>query len=328
VITPSDILHASILIVDDQAPNVLLLDRMLRGAGYVSIESTSDPTQVCDLHRKHRYDLIILDLQMPEMDGFQVMEGLKEIERGGYLPVLVITAEPDHKLRALQAGANDFVCKPFDLAEVLMRVRNMLQVRLLYLGTTSIQKMVGVSKDETALSHVGFAVRQRLPWLEVNLLTAFLAASVVGIFEGTITRYTALAVLLPIVAGQSGNTGMQALAVTMRGLLLREVGLKDWSRLVAKEARLGIFNGLAVAAVTMVGVFVWSRSLGLIAVIGAAMVISMVIAGIAGTAVPLLLKRLGHDPAQSSSIVLTTITDCVGFFTFLGLATAFSALLA
>jgi PAS domain S-box-containing protein len=131
MIGSSDILKASILIVDDQEANVSLLEKVLRGAGYVSIESTTDPNKVCGLHRKNRYDLILLDLQMPGMDGFQVMEGLKEIETGGYLPVLVITAQPGHKLRALKAGAKDFVSKPFDLAEVLMRVHNLLEVRLL-----------------------------------------------------------------------------------------------------------------------------------------------------------------------------------------------------
>ena len=128
----ADILNAGILIVDDQEVNVLLLERMLRGAGYLSISSTMDPNEVCDLHRTNRYGLILLDLLMPGMDGFKVMEGLKEIEEGGYLPVLVITAQPDQKLRALQAGAKDFVGKPFDLAEVLARVHNMLEVRLLY----------------------------------------------------------------------------------------------------------------------------------------------------------------------------------------------------
>ena len=135
MISSSDILKASIMIVDDQGSNVLLLERMLRGAGYVSIASTTDPNEVCDLHRQNRYDLILLDLQMPGMDGFQVMECLKEIETGGYLPVLVLTAQPDHKLRALKAGAKDFVSKPFDLAEVLIRVYNMLEVRLLHLET-------------------------------------------------------------------------------------------------------------------------------------------------------------------------------------------------
>src|SRR5437762_8829216 len=103
---------------------------MLSGAGYVSVASTRDPRTVCELHRKNRYDLILLDLQMPLMDGFEVMEGLKQIEADGYMPVLVITAQPDHKLRALKAGAKDFVSKPFDLAEVLTRVHNMLEVRL------------------------------------------------------------------------------------------------------------------------------------------------------------------------------------------------------
>ncbi|MDI1247265.1 MAG: response regulator [Lacunisphaera sp.] len=136
MISPADILNARILIVDDQAANVMLLEEMLRGAGYTRLTSTRNPREVCTLHRLNRYDLILLDLQMPGFDGFQVMEGLKEIESGGYLPVLVITAQPDHKLRALQAGAKDFVSKPFDLAEVLLRVRNMIEVRLLHLKLT------------------------------------------------------------------------------------------------------------------------------------------------------------------------------------------------
>jgi len=127
-----DIHNARILIVDDQAANVTLLDEMLRATGYNCLESTTDPYAVCALHRKQRYDLILLDLQMPGMDGFQVMEGLREIEMDGYLPVLVITAQPDHKLRALAAGAKDFISKPFDLVEVQTRIRNMLEVRLLY----------------------------------------------------------------------------------------------------------------------------------------------------------------------------------------------------
>jgi CheY-like chemotaxis protein len=132
MVNSADILKAGILLVDDQEVNVLLLERMLRGAGYVSITSTMDPNEVCELHRRNRYDLILLDLLMPVMDGFKVMEGLKEIEEGSYLPVLVITAQPDHKLRALKTGAKDFISKPFDLAEVLARVHNMLEVRLLH----------------------------------------------------------------------------------------------------------------------------------------------------------------------------------------------------
>jgi len=132
MISKQEILNASILIVDDQEANVQLLGEMLRDAGYTCIASTNDPYNVCALHQKDRYDLILLDLQMPGMDGFEVMEGLKEIEADGYLPVLVITAQPGHKLRALAAGAKDFISKPFDLVEVQTRIHNMLEVRLLY----------------------------------------------------------------------------------------------------------------------------------------------------------------------------------------------------
>src|SRR5690349_6550394 len=132
MIAESDLLNASILIVDDQQANVSLLEQTLGEAGYKRVSSTKDPHEVCALHRKNRYDLILLDLQMPGMDGFQVMEGLKTNEADGYLPVLVITAQPGHKLSALHAGAKDFISKPFDLVEVRIRIRNMLEVRLLY----------------------------------------------------------------------------------------------------------------------------------------------------------------------------------------------------
>ena len=132
MINASNILHGKILIVDDLEVNVRLLGQMLKAAGYDAITTTQDSREVYELHRKNHYDLILLDLQMPEMDGFQVMAALKEIEIGDYLPVLVITAQPGHKLRALEAGAKDFISKPFELAEVLARVRNMLEVRLLH----------------------------------------------------------------------------------------------------------------------------------------------------------------------------------------------------
>jgi magnesium transporter len=194
-------------------------------------------------------------------------------------------------------------------------------------ASLDIQTMVGVSKDERALSSAGFAVVKRLPWLQINLLTAFLAASVVGLFEDTIARFTALAVLLPVVAGQSGNAGAQALAVTMRGLVLREISLRHWPRVVFKEISVGFINGLGIAATTAIGVYIWSRSVGLVLIISMAMVISMVAAGFAGALVPITLSRLGMDPAQSSSIVLTTVTDIVGFFSFLGIATLLSGML-
>jgi len=188
-------------------------------------------------------------------------------------------------------------------------------------SSVDIQTMVGASPDERALSSPLFAVRKRLPWLQINLLTAFLAAAVVGIFEDTIAKVTALAVLLPVVAGQSGNAGAQALAITMRGLVLREISLRHWPRVVAKEAGAGFINGLAVAATTAIAVYFWSGSMGLVNVIASAMVIAMVIAGVAGALVPIVLSRFGMDPATASSIVLTTVTDVAGFFSFLGIAT-------
>jgi PAS domain S-box-containing protein len=129
---PTDILEAKILIVDDQQSNIHLLEQLLREAGYVNVSSTMNPREVCALHRRSNYDLILLDLRMPDMDGFQVMEALRTNVTESYLPVIVFTAQPSHKVRALQCGAKDFVSKPFDLIEVRTRIHNMLEVRLLY----------------------------------------------------------------------------------------------------------------------------------------------------------------------------------------------------
>jgi len=194
-------------------------------------------------------------------------------------------------------------------------------------ATASIQSMVGASKDERALSKPLFAVKKRLPWLQINLLTAFLAAAVVGLFEDTIARFTALAVLLPVVAGQSGNGGAQALAVTMRGLALREITIRSWLPVMVKEVKAGFINGLAIAVTCGIAVFAWSQSVGLVLVIAISMVLAMTIAGFAGALVPIVLTRLGQDPAQASSIILTTVTDVAGFFSFLGIATLLSHML-
>ena len=190
-----------------------------------------------------------------------------------------------------------------------------------------VQEMVGASAEERALSKPWVGIRSRLPWLHINLVTAFLAAAVVGLFEDTIAKFTALAVLLPVVAGQSGNTGAQALAVTMRGLALREIRTSHAARVLAKELAVGSCNGLAIAAVTAIGVFVWSQSLGLALVMLCAMLASMILASIAGAAIPIALSKLGHDPATAASIILTTATDVVGFLSFLGLATLLAGML-
>lgn len=194
-------------------------------------------------------------------------------------------------------------------------------------ASVDIQMMVGAGREERALSEPVFAVRKRLPWLVINLCTAAIAATVVGVFESTIAQFTALAVLMPMVAGESGNTGAQALAVTMRGLALREISTRHWFRVLFKEVRVGIINGLGIAVASGLGVLLWSGNSGLALVICIAMIVSMIIASGAGAVIPIALTRLGQDPAQSSTILLTTVTDVVGFFSFLGIATLLSGML-
>ncbi|TJY61019.1 response regulator [Sinimarinibacterium sp. CAU 1509] len=151
MLSHGDILKASVLIVDDTEANVRLLEQMLRSAGYSAVSSTMDPTRVCALHREHSYDLILLDLQMPAMDGFAVLEALKSVQSDSYVPVLAITAEPAHKLRALQAGAKDFVAKPFDLLEIKTRIHNLLEVRLLYRALAEHnQRLETIVQERTA----------------------------------------------------------------------------------------------------------------------------------------------------------------------------------
>jgi diguanylate cyclase (GGDEF)-like protein len=167
MIGPSDILKARILLVDDNEDNVSLLKQLLEHAGYTAVSCTTDPRKVVELHSQQRYDLIVLDLQMPGMDGFQVMEALKAIE-ADYLPVLAVTGEANHKLRALQAGAKDFVSKPFDWDEVLMRVHNMLEVRLLHDEAREHAKLLESLALQDPLT--GLANRRLLPervWMAI-----------------------------------------------------------------------------------------------------------------------------------------------------------------
>ena len=373
MISPSDILQGKILIVDDQEANVILLERMLRNAGYVSISSTMAPGEVCELHRKNRYDLILLDLRMPGLDGFQVMKNLEQIEGDNYLPVLVVSAQPDQKLLALQAGAKDFVSKPFDLSEVLARVRNMLEVRLLH-GEAKIHSkelelkieeveashdlirsqrdevkrlydelvaeqkrsielsaqpgaMVGVEKEERFATPWWRSLRLRHPWLQLNLFTAFAAAAVVAVFQDTIDRLLILTIFLPVLADQSGNTGSQALAITLRGIILGDLKSGAEKALIRKEALLGLLNGALVGVVAALGMYALASiqnlpgAIMLGVVVFLAMIGSCVISGISGAIVPLILKRLGTDPVTASSIFLSTVTNVASMGMLLGLAT-------
>ncbi len=194
-------------------------------------------------------------------------------------------------------------------------------------GTEDILKMAGAGGDERTFSPVHFSMQKRLPWLYVNLATAFLAAGVIALFESVIAKVTILAVFLPVVAGQGGNAGAQSMAVVMRGLVLREIHHSNALKLLFKETFLGLLNGLVIGIVTAIAAWGWGQNPYLGLVIGLAMVVNLTAAGLAGAGIPLLLKALGFDPAQSSNIVLTTVTDVLGFFAFLGFALLFQGYL-
>ncbi len=186
-----------------------------------------------------------------------------------------------------------------------------------------IQKMFGAGGDETAFSPVSKALRMRLPWLHVNLATAFLAAAVISMFEGLIARITVLAVYLPVIAGQGGNAGAQSLAIVMRGLVMREIPRSKALRLIVKETGIGMVNGIVIGIVTGFVAWIWQGNPFLGLVIGLGMFANLVIAGFSGAVIPLGMKAMNLDPAQCSSIILTTITDVMGFLVFLGLAVVF-----
>jgi len=192
-------------------------------------------------------------------------------------------------------------------------------------ATEDLLRMVGAGGDERTFSPLFFSLRKRLPWLHVNLATAFLAAAVVAIFEDIIAKVTILAVFLPVVAGQGGNAGAQSLAVVMRGLVLREIRPANAWPLILKETWLGALNGLIIGLVTAAIAWLWYGNPFLGVVIGLAMIVNLTVAGLFGAAIPVVLKFMGLDPAQSSSIFLTTVTDVIGFFAFLGFAVLFKS---
>ena len=187
-------------------------------------------------------------------------------------------------------------------------------------GFEDAQKMFGAGADEQATSTPLFSIRKRLPWLQVNLGTAFLAAAVVGAFDGIIAQITILAAFLPVVAGQGGNAGAQALAVMLRSLALEEVDIGRSRKVLLKEATVGLVNGLTTGLVAGTFAAIVTQNVALGVVIAVAMTVNLVIAGIAGAGIPLMMERFGQDPAQSSNIILTTVTDIIGFASFLGFA--------
>lgn len=187
-------------------------------------------------------------------------------------------------------------------------------------GFEDAQKMFGAGEDESASSTATFSIRKRLPWLTVNLGTAFLASLVVALFDNVIAQLTILATFMPIVAGQGGNSGAQALAVTLRSLALEELDPKQPRRVLLKEATVGLVNGvlMGLLAGVIAAVLTGKPALGM--VIFLAMITNLIAAGVSGAGIPILMQRFGQDPAQSSNILLTTVTDCVGYAAFLGMA--------
>lgn len=187
-------------------------------------------------------------------------------------------------------------------------------------ATEDMQLMVGLSGEERALTPWKQSMKRRLPWLCINLGTAFLAAAVVGMFEETIAAWTALAIFLPIVAGQGGNAGAQTLTIIIRDMALGEISKGDGRKALLKEASLGLFNGIVIGLIVGVISYIWKGSFDLGLVVAVAMVLNMIAAGISGVLVPYTLRALKIDPALASSIIMTTVTDVAGFFFFLGLA--------
>lgn len=297
-----------------------------------SVEETADDalTRIRSLPERRIFDLCVVDddgaltavLSLQEVAVAQPEVRLGQLAQGPPVCVQAMASREEvvelleaHRLASLPVigGVDGRLCGIIRHDALVEAARHE--------ASDNLVTMVGAGKDERALSGPVLAVRKRLPWLQVNLGTAFLAAAAVALFEDTIARFTALAVFLPVVAGQAGNTGAQALAVTSRALALREFRPRRWFRVARKELLAGLINGVAIALVAALAAYLWSGTAGLPLVLGVSMIFSMSMASLTGAIIPIVLTALGKDPAQSASIFLTTVTDVIGFVSFLGLAT-------
>lgn len=245
---------------------------------------------------------------------------LREITHAAPL-VLRDDARASHMVRQLQLQPVNAVpvVNAQDRLVGVIRQRELMAAARVH-ASTDLQTVVGAGAGERVLSGAGTAVAQRLRWLLLGLLTVFLAAATVALFEGIIARFSALAVLLPIVAGQSRLTGAQSLAVTLRGLFLDEVQPRRWLSVAGKEIAAGLVNGVLVALVAAAGIYLWSDSTGLATLVAGALLASTLFAGLAGALLPLALRAIGRNPARASLLLLTALTDVAGLFAFLGLA--------
>lgn len=241
------------------------------------------------------------------------------------------TLDPDMELTdAMKVVVNKHypvypVCDKEGILLGLVRGQTLFEARAIEISA-QVGSMVGVEKEERLSTPLLRSLRFRHPWLQVNLVTCFIAAAVVGVFEGTLGRLVLLAAFLPVLAGQSGNTGCQALAVTLRGMTLGDLKAGDERRLVMKEGLLGLCNGMLVGISAGIGMWVYAHmnhnpsAATLAVVVWIAMTFSCVVSGLSGALIPLVLRKLGADPATASSIFLTTATDVISMGTFLGLA--------
>ncbi|MBN1979892.1 MAG: magnesium transporter [Chitinivibrionales bacterium] len=238
------------------------------------------------------------------LNGFITREeAANQLSKGKYFAVPVVDSQ-NHILGIIAAG------------QVLQDIQEEI--------TEDFQRIFGAGADETTYSSIFFSIKKRLPWLHVNLATAFMAAIVVSFFQDIIARITMLAVFLPVIAGQSGNTGAQSLAIVMRGLVMREIPRNRVLKIIAKESWVATLNGIIIGAVTALIAWLWygNPQFGVIA--GVSMLLNLIIAGFSGASIPIIMKTIGLDPAQCSNIILTTVTDVIGFFSFLELATLFT----
>ena len=254
----------------------------------------------------------------------------KKLEDIGRKEVFALHCFVDRKEAANELAKRKFFAAPVVDGE--NRILGIIKAERMIQGvqeevTRDMQRMFGAGGDERAFSTKLFSLKKRLPWLYINLATAFLAAGVVAMFEGIISKLTILAVFLPVVAGQGGNAGAQSLAVVMRGIVMREIPKEKVFQLILKEGSIWAINGVAIGVVTALVAWVWYGNPYFGLVIGLGMLANLIFAGLSGASIPLVMKKIGIDPAQSSSIILTTVTDVLGFLAFLGLAVMFQSFL-
>jgi len=304
-------------------PNVFSLSEELSaGEAINTIQTTRDLEMVFYLYvvdeRQHLVGVISLRQLIMVPPGTL----LKDIMRSN---VISVTTDTDQEEVARQVANYDLLAIPVTDQENklvgVITVDDVIDV-ITEEATEDIFYMAGVDVHDHVYTPVRASVRKRLPWLAINLVTALLAATVVAIYEPTIARFSFLAVFLPVVAGMGGNSGTQTLTVVVRGLALGELTWENARNVLFKESMVGIANGVALGLVAGVAAYIWKSSYMLGVALGGAMIINMFVAGVTGSVIPLVLKRLNIDPAIASGILLTTFTDVTGFLSFLGLASA------